>query len=561
MEKSGCAFWIAGLIAVVFVAGLWYGGCGMLQDANRQLEDQIAAVGGVPVSAAQVQSAFDEQTAQFREQMGGLSPEFEVMFLSASLQQSLTQAATISLARSEGVDLSDEGIIKAVEGFLREQMEQQARGEMVEEGKLKEGASTEDFLVTFQKETGRSFDEAVETQLAVVRTNLANPVMRPQLEAFAANEGLKAKYEAQVQLSDEELRRYFETIEAEKFAVDPSLSEEEQRKEAERIAAEINAGLDYYAAAKKYSKETVMEGQEPGQNPVEYTFAQIRGDSDLSPLVATRQDMAVAIKTPTGFEVVRVKSIRTEVPEDFTERISEFRRQFTEEEAQARLANDVRRITESNQVSWQSPGWKLLWEVGRLQMQGPSDFTQAEAMYRPLIAEAQEIMDSDPLGSRAAALAQLGAITALSRLAEPGQQAQFRQEKIQALEALLRYSDSLTARIELARELMQARRGADAAQMLIIASRQNLPGAAGKRTFDEINSMAEELEQQKLISQDELGAIRKAQDEFRRLTAEQEKFEAEQKKMEEEARKRLEAEREQAERESQQQAEPAPVGN
>jgi hypothetical protein len=561
MEKSGCAFWIAGLIAVVFVAGLWYGGCGVLKDANTQLEDQIASVGGVPVSAAQVQSAFDEQTAQFREQMGGLSPEFEVMFLSASLQQSLTQAATISLARSEGIDLSDEGIIKAVAGFLREQMEQQARSELVQEGKLKEGASTEDFLTAFKDKSGRSFDEAVEAQLAAVRTNLENPAMRPQLEAFAANEGLKSKYQAQIQLSDDEVRRYFETIEAEKFAVDSSLSEEEQRKEAERIAAEINSGLDYYDAAKKYSKGTGLEGQEPGKTPAEYRFGQIRADSDLAPLAAAKKGMVVAIKTPMGFEVVRVKSIRTEVPEDFSKRIPEFRRKFTEEEAQAKLANDLRRITESNQVSWQSPGWKLLWEVGRLQMKTPSDFAQAEAMYRPLIEEAQKVMDSDPLGSRAAALAQLGAINALSRLAPAGQQAQFRQEKIQALEALLRYSDSLTARLELAREYMQARRGADAAQVLIIAARQNLPGAAGKRTFDEINSIAKELEQQKLISQDELGAIRKAQDEFRRLTAEQEKFEAEQKKMEEEARKRIEAEREQAERESQQQAKPAPAGN
>lgn len=152
---------------------------------------------------------------------------------------SVNEAVIAEIAGKENYVLTDEKILQLV----MEQVDSsilQLRFQMMQQGMLKPDATEQDFQAALKLNVGKDVAELKAEAEVTAKENLKKPEERRKYESQFLGMGLLESYRNKTKVSDEELKKSFDTWITKRVFIDPTKHTDEDPHEiAERVRAEI----------------------------------------------------------------------------------------------------------------------------------------------------------------------------------------------------------------------------------------------------------------------------------------------------------------------------------
>jgi len=602
-------------LGLVLVVGLfaYFGGTPPVAGSDEGRQWVVATVGEQQVYGNQIDENFERYTAYFQQSEASLTPQLTARTLAISLNALVEQALIAELARRKGVTLTDDDLIQAAQTQIEQQIAQ-ARFELMSSGKIKSGATEEEVSAAFRQAHGVDIATARHQLLDRFKESLKDPAKRGELVSQQVLPKLQEAEAVKIQLSDEQLKKGFDTWVTKRVAFNPREHQgEDLFAEAERVLKEIKGGLSFETAMNKYSDDPAMKGKKKSDSTVDITRATVEYDDAYKPLLNMKAgDISPVIPLATGPAIFKIVKIQPKVPADYNPKKEDYRKTRINEMASKRLFNERKALKDSGIVKWKSEGYRVLDEWGKLgeNPENARDKTKMRSALQKVVAEAKKVTEEggDIAGPKPAVLAYFAAFDEMYELSSKVLKSQLAAQRIDVLTALLEVTEGADLRLELTRLHLEQKKTLEAFDSLLTAAQSNhgvdekgieryksiealgkrmatgklitavqanqleeeqkhwreeafemLKGQAetnedytesGQRQYNEINSRVGRLQRLNSLTDDQVKQIETAQKKWREEKA---KFDKEQ----EELRKKEEAERKKAEAEKKKQEEAA----
>lgn len=533
------------------------------QQAAAEPEKQIAfTIAGSEVTAGRVGEMVEQSLRSTDQgQTANTSLRNRARTTSSAIQGLIRNAAIQSIARQRGVKLDAANAEKAVEAELKAQL-QQSRMMATMTGQLKQDATDAEFEALFKEEAGVTPAEAIATEVKRWRESFDKATQEEkdrQLQALVVP--MTVNFMAsQIKISDEELKKGFDTFTVRTLSfADPAQSLEERKKKAEEARADLAKGTKIEDVAKKMSIPSTALAPFPVKR------SDGAANKAIAPVFETKAGQPAPVLeiggTPT---VVFVDKIESKVPADFEKTKEKLRTDQAQMRANAELNDLVEKTISGEQIKWGGEGFRLLYELAKTD--SPDMITNIEGRKSALkkIYDKVQTLKTTAAGkpgSQYFDLIEFAAFDNYFAMLTPDQQKPERDRWIEVTQnALLTYEDA-SLRLELQSQLFLADRkeeGLNELQEAITVADPADPMAQG--LISTIQSKLLEIEKDKSITAEMKKPVLDALQEYRtrlqtyekdqaELRAEQEKIakeeEAERKRLEEEDR-RLQQQRQQA---------------
>ncbi len=552
IEKPGCSIAVAVAMTVGIAGGLFYGyfaGDGGRGPANPGASGPaVASVGDYKVTADQVEMLANQQLEQLGQAMTALGPELQARFLAETLERQLDEGYLLELAKERKLDLSDASVMKSIEASFERQLSQE-RQRLEGTGKLAKGASDSQFVEALQKEQP-NFDPAAEKakQVDTAKQALADPVRRPQILAYVANQDVQAAFESEAKASETDLKAFFDIYKTKRILITAAASGSQTPEElGAKVVAEIKGGLSFEKAMDRYSKDQPEPKKALSETVTQVTGRMIAGDSAYEP-VAKLAVGAVTDPIPQSGNIVIYKLIgkSSDLPKDFADKKATYESEYKRTVAQRELAKSLEAIKKAVPVKWDSAGFKALVDWKKIADGGFGLVGEAKAKRHAelqAVAEAAKAaLTTDSVGQRAAIYAHFSANSVIWSESDPKEKEALRESRIEAVNLLLTITESAQLRLELV-DLLAAKKDPGAGNELARVAEGNFdPTQPGQSVYSAVFAKMAQLQKAKLITPDQEKRIDVAQANWRVVKVEQDKAEAEAKRLQAEADKKAKEE-------------------
>lgn len=549
IEKTGCGAIVAVVLAIVFVASLWYGA----QNPNRQAQSQeqerfaLATVGESKLTAEVVDRVIDlRQQNNPMMQFQGVLGRFQME--SQAIVELVQQLALVEYGRQQGIRYTDEMQPKMIGRDIDAAVDS-ARRSMVERKQLKENATQAEFERAFEKENGVSLAARRTEATNQLIANLKDPVTR-ELQGMVYTARLVLdRFVEQNKATDAELTQSFQKLTLKRINFGRATSTvQDPLGQAQKALQEIKGGLKFEEAMKRYSKDQPTAGKTIDQVTVEITGGDLLVDEAIASLGTLQPGQVSEVLTlPTGPAIYKLVSKGGAPPANFAARKEQLREELTERKANAKLNEAIKPLLD--QVKWGSQGYELAYDFTRF-INGEQMYSmnkeQIFARLDQFIAKSQE--SSDPRGEQIAALVGYFAMEQKWGFASDAERKELAAQRIEALNRAVSLNEDFSLRMTLVNTLIE-QRDPTAAEQLLSAARNNTDTTFIGQAYDgQIGATLKRLEQAKLGTPEQFAEIRAEQERWKKAKAEDERMLAEQRKEDERMKKEAEAEaaREQA---------------
>ena len=537
--KGGCGQVVIFGMAFVFIGGLAYQGCGANLrggggNALKPGEVQVAQVAGVPISAQAIQSAVDAQLQQFGGSADALPASFEIVLLGGALSQAIEQANSDALAKQNGIDISDAGILKFLDADAAT-LPQRAREQLTQAGLLKAGASEAEFEAAVKKAAqGRTIPEIIKQQREVVQQAFADPKKAPLARAELGKQIILDAYKKKASVSDDDLRKSYDRLQVKRIVVPfvgatpggpaPAgavADEAAARAKADKALAEVRGGKAFEAAMVAYSGEpATAPGKPVSDNVLALAPQQLDTLPEYAPIRNLKPGETSGVeKTPEGFVIYKVVGTKNELPKDFATRTAFYRDQLVGERAQKAYQEDLKRYSESHKPEFSSDAYAALYAFNKLSAPAPGASpntpppTPTDGQLREVIDQAKRVGKDDP-SFRIAAIVRRAAFDKL--YAQAKDKNALTDERIETLTSSLDAKDDFDGRIELVDTYTGQRKYKEAAEQLTAAARANTTyDAQGQTRFGTVASKLVALKKDGQLSSEAEASIQGEQDNWR----------------------------------------------
>ncbi|MBX3111972.1 MAG: peptidyl-prolyl cis-trans isomerase [Fimbriimonadaceae bacterium] len=562
IENKGCqvGLVVIGVLSLIGLAGVGSFGnmFGGLTGADKQIDQTppVLELGNIKLTEANFQAVFSDSS----EKMGQLvnqDPDFRLQFMAKAATTLANQAAVKAIAAERKVNLDDKAIIAMAEKSLNDWIAQQ-KEILVATGKIKADASASEVDAAMKAALGgRDIKDLVSARVEAVKQQLADPAKREVLVNGATVQALIEAEAAKHQVSDDVLKKDYESFTLDQVPFqDQTVPLEERKALAEKALADAKAGKSLEEIRKAYApKETTA--------PVTMSRGMINLDPVLKPIGDLKVGEWSGVLIYQGFPVVyRVAKIAPNLPADFEKNVAKYRESHSMTLAQ-KAVNDL--VTEKVKgVKWLSAGLELIvnYQKETADRELTTDSAKRKAALQKLNEDAKALAAKAPaaapkdgtaavvtsrLDDEAAALVRNATSKQLYAMATPTEQADMAQDRLESLQAVLQFVDSTNVRMEIVDVAVKADDNDTAAENLAEAAMSlGRPDPVSEAAYATISKKLDELKKANKLTDATAKKAEEALQSWLKDKIQYEKDQEELKKQNEERDKALKAEEEKA---------------
>lgn len=544
IEKSGCGWITGGVIILVFIFSMFNqcnsDGSGPAARKKEDTTPPVASVGGLNITSGMIQMAFDQQ--QMRNVVP--TPETELAAYGRALYDLVDQGLRLEALRANGINPSNEEILKLAEPsidanffILKFQLEQS--------GQLKQNSTQAEFDELLKKNTGKDQATLRKDEVEEMKKNLADPKRRPNVLVSVANDLLREKLAAKIQISDDDIKKSFDTYSFKRVRVGTG---PEAKKKLADVEAALKGGMTFEEAMEKFSNESPTPGKKKSESTAELPYSSLTSAAYYAPLLKmAKGEVSKPIDEPgVGPTIYKLVGVKSNLPKEWEKTKEDTRKQLAAQKASIVAQEEVERIRSTAKIDWISPGYKVLYDYVKI-VNSPElskEATSNPKVMRAIIDEANKVTGTDPVGLRIATLAKFGAFNQLWLATKPEEQGALQDERLAILGAVIDVIESPDVRLDMADILVKKKDGKAAIQQLTAAANGNIStDALGQSRYSRIYAVLDKIRRENLASEEELKSVEETQKAWQQRSLDQAKFDAEERRMRDEANKKAEAAR------------------
>jgi len=240
----------------------------------------------------------------------------------------------------------------------------------------------------WKKKSDRDFEKELQARLEKSVRDLRKEIAAGIDKDALRNELVVRKFQdtirSRVQLSDSALRDTYRTVNARHIFVSAkSRPEASAKKRAEEVLQKAKSGGDFAALAKQYSEDKmtadnggllapISAGQDspPGMMMFGQPSKEVR---DAALRLKKPGDVSSIVKTPEGFEIVRLDSTKLELPKDFDKKKEDYRKQQQSVLADQMWAQTLEKIRDTAKIKFEDPEFEAYWLLSKMYASGMSE--------------------------------------------------------------------------------------------------------------------------------------------------------------------------------------------
>lgn len=398
----------------------------------------VAIVNGEPIQRepfeAMVRDRARENMARSGDALAAVGVRSQVF------REQVEQVLIAQAAEKEGISFSDRDLDREIEKLVDQQVKQER--ERAAQGKQ---ITDQQFEMIIRSAMGKSVDAWREELRRNWETR--KPLLRQEL----LRQKLMEKVAKVPTPSDEELKHSYDLLAIRHILVSTANRTEEQaRKRAEEILQKVRSGADFAKLAQEFSDDPGSK-QRGGSLPV-ISRAQVA--LAFAPEFATAVEalqpgqVSDLVKTPFGFHLIRLDSVKPNVPADFEKKKADYVNQYVETMRNAKWQQYLAQLRRTAKIEVLDPELKAFQALEDLQRQaGKPEYAATLTRTIEAFEKATQEMPS------ADAMVVLGMLyqqqSELPGLAEPARK-QARENAITAWQNALQRIESVQLRFMLA---------------------------------------------------------------------------------------------------------------
>lgn len=511
MEKSGCAWIVGGLLAVVITAGLWTGSCGRQREPSpEEFAKSLPAtviVGTAKINALDLQNAVDRRMAM--SQLELMDPLAEVQNSFQALNELIDRAAMLEFAAKEGINLTDAGIMEIYRRRMKLSREF-VRQRLIDEKKLKPDATEAEFLAVAKKE-GNDV-EAQEKQLfQQIEQALKDPEKRPEVAEDAAQIALQEKYATKVKVSDADLEKTYLAYVYKEIPFTDGTDKEANKKLAEKVYAEIKGGKTFEQMMEQYVKTPPAAGKKKSDQTQDLPASLVDTNEVYKDLRGMKPGEVKLVQMSYGPVLYKYIEQKKNLPADFAAKKENYRKQEQLSKAFKDVMDDVEKYKKTVKIEWKTTGHKALYDYMTMLRDGTLNglsFAAMKEKVQPVLAATEGAMEETPDARRVAILTRYAIFDQLWKNAKTdAEKKEILEDRIQAGLEALQETESPAARLELANIFIENKDPQAVEQVIKAAEANTSLGPMGQKIDTDVMLALEKLKAAKLGTPDELGKI------------------------------------------------------
>ncbi|MBS1724062.1 MAG: hypothetical protein JSS66_14045 [Armatimonadetes bacterium] len=469
-EKKGCQ--VLAFITMFFVAvGLLFTGTcrGLFTGANGPGGEGAANPVVVTVSGEQVlgQDVLDMEAENQKQNPSTGDPKLEFYSLCRALDDSMNIAATTILAKQRGIKVDEKVITNVFNKQFKTSLDGQ-KMQLVQQGKLKAGATDAEFAAEFKKLTGKTPDEMHKDNLADLLAKLKTSD-GPKIEKAVTGLALADSYEVTTNVTLDQLKQEFETLNIKRLTFsDPKMKPEDKKKAADSALAEIKAGLKFDDAMARYGK-----GQPTA--PIGYTRMIIGLNPALKPLLDLKPGGVSDVMDEFGsYSIYYLVDKKQNLPADFDKNKDQYLSQFKSEEVRKAVTKDLDALKKDSTLKWSNEACHIAYQVYESERNpGQLNREQKAAKMKELSDALGKLQVTDVLGQRMRILGRYAAFEAYFLATPQEQQKDLLEERSRVLEEVTTITESTDLRLAIYDNYVRMADYEKAGDALLEAARNN----------------------------------------------------------------------------------------
>lgn len=503
---------------------MFYVGCGMGGGQNEQGGDhRLVAfqVGDTPI----YYDVFNENVQKQRDQMqmqsrqtgpDALPPIEEAQIEAEVINEYVTAFGNIALAKKAGVKFTDQQITTSLERDNLESQITQERSMLVSQKKLKADANDKEFNAALKKEKLPTVTEIRKQFHDTLKKDLSDDKLRPGLEEQVARPLLIEALQAAIKPTVDQIKATYDTYEFKRilFAAHAGSTVDSQIAKAQ---ADLKAGTTFEQAIDRYSSEPPLKGKKLSDNMIDRTSSQFDMFPDEKPLKSLKAGrVSDIIETPQGKAIYKLIGVKNTAPPDLATNTKKYSQMIAMQQAQTEYQSELRKYTQSGQVSWKIAGLKALYDWFQVRNDFSAPPAEQVTKMAAVIDEAKKAMTATGTDSRPAALAWFASFDSI--WTAPGaDKVKLRGDRIEVLKALTSVQPAFSLKMELVDLLVDSNADREAVDVLKSAAASNINyDIQGQLNFQEVQIRVTKLSDKKVLTKEDVAAISQIQDEWRK---------------------------------------------
>lgn len=398
----------------------------------------VALVNGEPIQREQFEMTVSEKSRE-RTMLSG-DALAAVGVRAEVFREQVDQLLIAQAAEKEGISLSDRDLNREIDKLVDQQVKQER--ERAAQGKQ---LTDQQFEMIIRSAMGKSLAEWREE----LRQNWET--RKPLLRQALLQQKLMEKVANVPNPSDEELKRSYDLLTIRHILVSTDKRTEEQaRKRAEEILQKVRSGSDFAKLAKEFSDDPGSKQNGGSLGAVPRSQVAMMFVPEFARAVEALQPGQVSdlVKTQYGFHIIRLDSVKPNVPADFEKKKADYAKQYVETMRNAKWQQYLAHLRRTAKIEVLDPEIKAFQALEDLQRQaGKPEYAALLARVIEDFEKATKEMPS------AEAMVVLGLLyqqqSAMPGLAEPARK-KARENAITAWQNALQRIESVQLRLMLA---------------------------------------------------------------------------------------------------------------
>lgn len=531
IQNKGCVWTVSILMILSMVVGS-FAMCGRVDRYNDPREQGPATVVG-KVGSYEITDRLVEGELQKAGQMyGGISnlpPNYVIQMQAGALRGIVGNILQLEMAKKYGIEPTDAQIEKLISENIDQEIGNQ-RQQFVMQGKLKENSTEAEFAELFKKEFKQDLSE-VKERLKEANTELLKkgPDLRIPLAAMTIGEPLMASIKGELKLSDDELKKTYDSFEFKRI----TLQQGNPNETAKKVLAELKGGLSFEKAMDRYDQAPKDPKKKPSEKTENLQRITLRGFEAYQPLENLKAgEVSQPITIGQSVNIFKLVKIKNELPKDFDKKKDTYRDSQLTGLAAGKLQKDLMAAQKNASVTWTNDAYRLLYEYSRISSENLPAEERIAAEKKLLDESIKVATEGEANQSRIAGTLAFVALQNAESKATAAEKKKLQDSKLKVYEVYLMDNEDPNLRLELV-GIYKDKKDKDKFFDELLAAAEansNQVDAAGQGIFSQVNTLVKQGREASLLTQEQVKQIQVLQDDWKKNRADQDKWDAEAKK-------------------------------
>lgn len=495
--------WVLSIVSLVALGGSAMTTCSRAKSAEERGTQSDTS----PVAMSLGEMKFT--TNQVRRALSSVrSSGFDINSDALQIAQTVTSLSEpgyyLTLAKNKGIVLDDNTILAAQKDGLENQI-QTMRFQMMLQKQLSEKATDAEFAKLFKEKTGKDLEALKTDYIAETKSKLANPEERILLAAQAISQKLPDLIAKQLVVTPDQVKTANDSVAVKRI----TFSAETPQAKAEEVLAALKKGASFEENIDKYSIDIPTQGKKKAEDKPMYSVTQLEGVAGLKPILSLKPgELSGVLDSGKNLVIVKFIERRATPRTDYDKNKERYTEDYKRTVAQYQMEYDLQKLKKSVRPEYKDASLEAIASYARLQEGSKPSSAALKELLEKLKALATSEFQREVLFVRYAVATDLAKENPID--------SKVKDEVFEASNMVLTVTENFDLRLQLAEQFAAKGDKENAGKNLAEAAQvNNLPDASGQGRYNRINALTEKLKNQKMLSEEDLKRIEKAQADWR----------------------------------------------